>query len=184
MNDKLQARRRIEEEEQIFHALLTVCGELYEDWNQDVDRVLTMRPQGDQSDELVLVIKRPLAEDLVASMNEALPGYQFALHPAGQGECALVVCTWFWQVSLALEQERITHKVAANQKAARQPSVSPWREWAADGLIIAGAWLIIQLDRLAVRLNPALAAMDDPELFSVNRDDEDPPLVGSVTWGE
>lgn len=192
MRDKLQARRRIEEEELIVRALLAVCQKVYKDWNPDIDRLSAMRPQGEQSDELVLVINRPLVDELVASMNEALPGYQFALHPAGKGECALVVCTWFWQISLALEQERITHKVEANQKAIRQPLVSPWREWVADGLIIAGAWFITALERWAVRLNPALMgtgldavtdAMDDPENFRVDVDDDDlPPAMGNVAW--
>jgi hypothetical protein len=95
-------------------------------------------------------------------------------------------------VSLALEQERITHKVEANQKATRQPAVSPWRELLADGLIIAGAWFITCLERWAVRLNPALdgdsfdvvaAAMDDPENFRVDDDNDDlPPAMGNFAW--
>lgn len=192
MSDKLQSRRRIEEEEKIVHHLSRVCQALYADWNPEKDRLTAMRPQGEQSDELVLVISRPLNVDLVPALTEALPGYAFFLHPAGKGECALSVETWYWQVDLWLEQERIIHRVTDNRKAISQPTISPWREWAADGLIIAGAWFITWLERWAVRLNPALLgtgldavidAMDDPENFRVDADDDDlPPAMGNVAW--
>ncbi len=161
----------LREDEAIFNAAFAACGQVYADWGAG-DQMAVLRPRRDK-DQAILVVRRSDAPRLLEYLEMALPGYDLRPHPCGEGEVAFAMQAGYWRVNQWL----------AEQSPTAPPPVPLWREMAADLFIVVGAWLIIQLERLAIRLNPALAAMDDPELFSVNRDDEDPPLVGSVTWG-
>lgn len=164
----------IEEEEAIFNTVMAVCAEVYPDWSEREERLCLMRPLADK-DKLIVSLSRPDHPRLFELLEEALPGYDLAPHQSGPDEVAFLLTAWYWRVGLGLAEERMRPR----------PQTAIWRKLLADGLIIAGAWFVLQLERLAVRIDPALAegdpAMDDPDDFSLD-DDDTPPAVGLIGW--
>lgn len=169
----------IEEEEAIFNTAMEVCAEVYPDWAQSEERLCLMRPQTDR-DRVIIVISRPDHPRLFETLEEALPGYDLAPHRSGPDEVAFSLTAWYWRVGVGLEEER------AGVRPQSEPIVPVWRKWLADGLIIGGAWLVVQIERWAVRLDPTLAegdpAMDEPDDFGLDNDDDAPPAAGYVGW--